>query len=166
MKKKFLLAAVGALLLCSGAGEAAVPLSLSESVGMALARDKSIEAAEAGKGTAKWQLSAADLTLENTKQTVKYQTTEAFSPGAERRLGGGPCPVLERFRQSGDRSQCQRGEIHGGKGRGGGGAFAAERPCADGKRLYPDESGGRKYPGRRRSGETGGGAAHDCRGPL
>lgn len=150
MKKKFLLAAVGALLFCSGAGEAAVPLSLSESVGMALARDKSIEAAEAGKGTAKWQLSAArrasgfsvnwrsnastigganyllnrsryavglisdpyhytyantvsaefplytggriennikarrhglsaaDLTLENTKQTVKYQTTEAY----------------------------------------------------------------------------------------
>ena len=38
---------------------AAVPLSLSESVDMALSRDESIAAAEARKGTAKWQLSAA-----------------------------------------------------------------------------------------------------------
>lgn len=130
--------------------EAAIPLSLSESVEMALESDESIAAAEAGKQTAKWQLSAArrasgfninwrsganriggsdyegyrqryriglsddpyehrftnsvsaefplytggrvenniearhhglssaDLTLENTKQTVKYQTTEAY----------------------------------------------------------------------------------------
>ena len=130
--------------------EAAVPLTLSESVDMALSRDESIDAAEAGKNTAKWQLSAArrasgfnigwkssattigganylqarqyyhmgytddpyeysysnafsaefplytggrientiearrhslssaDLALENTKQTVRYQTTEAY----------------------------------------------------------------------------------------
>ena len=38
--------------------EAAVPLSLSESVEMALESDESIAAAEAGKQTAKWQLSA------------------------------------------------------------------------------------------------------------
>ncbi len=129
---------------------AAVPLSLSESVRMALESDESIGAAEAGKDTAKWQLSAArrasglsfswrstattiggrnylsarrnyhmgrtndpyeysytnalsaefplytggrientiaarrhglsaaDLTLEDTKQSVKYQTTEAY----------------------------------------------------------------------------------------
>ncbi len=134
----------------SGAAGTPLRLSLSGSVGMALATDESIEAAEAGKDTAKWQLSAArraagfqvnwrsgashiggmnyeaarkryreglspdaytnsftnnfsaefplytggrventiearhhglssaDLRLENTKQTVKYQTTEAY----------------------------------------------------------------------------------------
>ena len=141
-----------AAFLAAGYGlcEAAVSLSLSESVEMALDRDESIEASRAGKNAAKWQLSAArrasgfnigwkssattigganyrqnrryynmgltddpyeysytngftaefplytggrientiearhhglsaaDLTLENTKQTVKYQTTEAY----------------------------------------------------------------------------------------
>ena len=51
-------AAIGFAFGC-GVAEAAVPLSLSESVAMALQRDESIEAAEAGKNAAKWQLSAA-----------------------------------------------------------------------------------------------------------
>ncbi len=135
---------------CAICEAAAVPLSLSESVEMALASDESIDAAAAGKNTAQWQLSAArrasgfnigwrsgayriggpdydvnraryslglsddpyehrftnnvsaefplytggrientikarghslssaDLTLENTKQVVKFQTTEAY----------------------------------------------------------------------------------------
>ena len=135
---------------CAICEAAAVPLSLSESVEMALASDESIDAAAAGKNTAQWQrsaarrasgfnigwrsgayriggpdydvnraryslglsddpyehrftnsvsaefplytggrientvkarchsLSSADLTLENTKQVVKFQTTEAY----------------------------------------------------------------------------------------
>ncbi|MBR1886605.1 MAG: TolC family protein [Schwartzia sp.] len=144
------LAAAVCFAVSSGTAFAAVPLSLSESVDMALSRDESIAAAEAKKNTAKWRLSAArrasgftfgwrsnarriggvdyqmrreqyrlgltddayersftnslsaefplytggrientiearhhglsaaDLTLENAKQTVKYQTVEAY----------------------------------------------------------------------------------------
>ena len=149
-KRAVRLAAAICLAAACASVEAAVPLTLSESVDMALKRDESIDAAAAGRDTAKWQLSAArrasgfnigwkssattigganylqarryyhlgltddpyeysysnalsaefplytggrientiearrhglsaaDLTLENTKQTVKYQTTEAY----------------------------------------------------------------------------------------
>ena len=149
-KRAVRLAAAICLAAACASVEAAVPLTLSDSVDMALKRDESIDAAKAGRDTAKWQLSAArrasgfnigwkssattigganylqarryyhlgltddpyeysysnalsaefplytggrientiearrhglsaaDLTLENTKQTVKYQTTEAY----------------------------------------------------------------------------------------
>ncbi len=58
-KQAVRLAAAICLAATCGPAEAAVPLTLSESVDMALNRDESIDAAEAGRDTAKWQLSAA-----------------------------------------------------------------------------------------------------------
>lgn len=59
MKRAAKLAAAVCIAVSSETALAAVPLSLSESVDMALSRDESIAAAEARKDTAKWQLSAA-----------------------------------------------------------------------------------------------------------
>ncbi len=58
MKKTLLLAAAVFALSC-GQGDAAVQLSLAESVDMALATHENIEMAEAARDAAKWNLSAA-----------------------------------------------------------------------------------------------------------